>query len=172
MLEVAGHTHDKCKWLMIVNVNDEGITLNWKCCYLTLISSPEVSVKHHHNRPQEIQLDSVLRKTPGFWFPLQEQCKAIFGRDYYPALTKDVRSFLCVHVTYCCEWLSDLSFDLLTSCNIFHFTRDVVFHWLAPRSLSFMEGKAHLVPYWLMEKPANQFVDWENLTFHNFSFYI
>ncbi|XP_050716763.1 uncharacterized protein LOC126998777 isoform X2 [Eriocheir sinensis] len=48
----------------------------------------DASLKRHY-KPQEIQLDSVLRKTPGFSFPLQEQCKAIFGRDYHPALTKD-----------------------------------------------------------------------------------
>nr|XP_027233074.1 uncharacterized protein LOC113824534 isoform X2 [Penaeus vannamei] len=33
-------------------------------------------------------MSAVLKRTPGHRFPLPRQCEAMFGRDYYPAITK------------------------------------------------------------------------------------
>uniref|UniRef100_A0A0P4WEB2 Peptidase M12B domain-containing protein n=1 Tax=Scylla olivacea TaxID=85551 RepID=A0A0P4WEB2_SCYOL len=41
-------------------------------------------------KAHEVKLESLLRLTPGYQFPLTEQCKAMYGRDYHPALTKEV----------------------------------------------------------------------------------
>ncbi|KAK8388902.1 hypothetical protein O3P69_020690 [Scylla paramamosain] len=40
-------------------------------------------------KAHEVKLESLLRLTPGYQFPLTEQCKAMYGRDYHPALTKE-----------------------------------------------------------------------------------
>ncbi|KAK3881856.1 hypothetical protein Pcinc_013733 [Petrolisthes cinctipes] len=37
---------------------------------------------------REVELENLLRKTPGYQFPLPKQCQTMYGRDYYPALTK------------------------------------------------------------------------------------
>lgn len=37
--------------------------------------------------------NEVLTRTPGYRFPLPSQCEAMFGRDYYPAITKFVSTY-------------------------------------------------------------------------------
>ncbi|XP_045135625.1 uncharacterized protein LOC123518696 isoform X2 [Portunus trituberculatus] len=47
------------------------------------------SIVKADRRAHEVKLESLLRLTPGYQFPLTEQCKAMYGRDYHPALTKE-----------------------------------------------------------------------------------
>lgn len=46
--------------------------------------------RNDHNGVHEVELENLLKKTPGYQFPLPKQCEAMYGRDYYPALTKFV----------------------------------------------------------------------------------
>lgn len=46
--------------------------------------------KSEHTGVHEVELENILKKTPGYQFPLPKQCQAMYGRDYYPALTKFV----------------------------------------------------------------------------------
>lgn len=39
---------------------------------------------------ETVDLEAILERTPGYQFQLPDQCKAMFGPDFYPALTKFV----------------------------------------------------------------------------------
>ncbi|XP_042207352.1 uncharacterized protein LOC121856100 isoform X2 [Homarus americanus] len=59
---------------------------NFRTTFATAISVKAViSLSEGNNN---VDLETILKQTPGYQFPLSEQCKAMFGRDYYPALTK------------------------------------------------------------------------------------